>query len=153
MRAIGIPVTLVRGQLHAGDRRPGGGGVAGVRYFVSGFWRELQKFKKFCGLRPQSQGDPYLLAAASRPRAILSSACPGPVRGGGGVVHVASYMLVLHRSRQGGAVCSYLQVCLQRVANLVPLECIVVDTPPQRVANPSTLRARSDRYSPVHAEH
>ena len=43
-----------------------------------------------------------LLAAASWPRVILSSACP--VRKGG--VHVASYMLVLQRSGQGGAVCT-----------------------------------------------
>ena len=63
-------------------------GVALVRYFVLDFWRELQKFKIF--LRPSAAikgGDPYLLAAALRPRVILSSACPvrrGRGEGGGG---------------------------------------------------------------------
>jgi hypothetical protein len=41
--------------LETGDRGRGGG--RRVRYFASGFWREIQKLRKF---RLQLQGDPYL---------------------------------------------------------------------------------------------
>jgi hypothetical protein len=79
--------------------------IAQVWYFVSGFWRELQKFRNFLrAFGRNDREDPYLLAVASRPRAILFSACP--VSEGGGV-HVVSYMLILHRSGQGGC-CTYL---------------------------------------------
>ena len=39
--------------------------------------RESEILKKFCGLRPKTKmirGDPYLVTAASRPKAVLSSA-------------------------------------------------------------------------------
>jgi hypothetical protein len=52
---IVIPVTLVWGQLNAGDRREG---VAGVQYFVSRFGREIQKLEKKFGLRPNDKGGP-----------------------------------------------------------------------------------------------
>ena len=64
------------------------------------FGASFKNSKKICGLRPS-----YLLAAASWRRAILSRAYPVR-RGGGEGVHVASYILVLHRSGQGGAICT-----------------------------------------------
>ena len=86
-------------------RRGGGGlGVARVRYFVSGFWRELQKFKNFCDLRPQSKGGPLPVSGRFAAEGHSIQCLSGPVEGGG--VHVASYMLVLQRSGQGGAVCT-----------------------------------------------
>ena len=69
------------------------------------FRRLSTKKIKVTGFKTWSyrRGDPYLFAAASRRRVILSSACP--VRREGGV-HVASYMLVHAGSGQGGAVYS-----------------------------------------------
>jgi ankyrin repeat protein len=77
-----IPVTPVRGQLRAGK----GYGIS---------CRDLG-----ASFKNSKKLDPYLIAAASWPRAILSSVCP--VQRG---VHVASYMLVLHQSGQGGGGC------------------------------------------------
>ena len=63
---------------------------------------EIQKFKKFFGLRSNDKGDAYLLTAASRPRAILSSANRSGREGGGGrhVLAVASV-----GARGGGGTC------------------------------------------------
>jgi hypothetical protein len=72
--------------------------VAGVWYFVSGFWRELQKFIKMFGLQLNDKDFIGVLGGGgsappksvrsggvtSRPRTILSSACLVRPRGGGG---------------------------------------------------------------------
>jgi hypothetical protein len=52
--------------LATGDQ---GGEVAEVRYFVSGFWLEIQIFKYIFGLRPNDKRDPCLLAVACLPQA------------------------------------------------------------------------------------
>ena len=85
----------------------GGGGMGGMTIFCPygtscrDFGANFKNSKIFAAFGRNQGGDPYLLAAASRPKVILSSACP--VRRG---VHVASYMLVLQRSGQGGTVCT-----------------------------------------------
>ena len=60
---------------------------------------------KFCGLRPQSQGWPLPVSGRSAIEGHSIQCLSGPERRGEGV-HVASYMLVLHRSDQGDAVCA-----------------------------------------------
>ena len=69
-----IPVAGVRGQ---GGWTSRGGGVGTVILPNQDFAREIQIFKKIFGLRPKPKmirGDLYLVMAASRPRAVLSSA-------------------------------------------------------------------------------
>ena len=56
--------------------------------------------KNFAAFGRNQRGDPYLLAAASRPKVILSSACPV---WRGGRVNVASY---IPGPARGGPVCS-----------------------------------------------
>jgi hypothetical protein len=66
--------TCIRGP-RPGEFQSGGEGDKSA--FLVGIWPpKVQKFKFFCGLQTHHKGDSHLLTAASRPRAILSSAFP-----------------------------------------------------------------------------
>ena len=99
---VGIPVAGARGQGKVGPRWKGG------RHRNTpgqDFARKIKKFKIVFGLRAKRKmirGDPYLVTAASRPKAVLSSAnfVKSTARGGGVPVAGGGWTM------QAGGTCS-----------------------------------------------